>query len=144
MLRRRRTLPVAEVAHGFVAAEAAAHAPALEAMLGRPSPGKPPVGLDVELEAGLGGRVVVSAANRNVGFVPAAAAAGLWAQLHGLAAAGQRRARLGHQGEAFVHDGEWRVWVGPLPRPQVLEIPSDEVAPQAPAIGGIQLRRGAT
>ncbi|PFG18556.1 hypothetical protein [Serinibacter salmoneus] len=130
---RRRSPHPAHLTAGFVAQEAAAHAPALEALLGRPR-----VGASVPIEVGIdvvpGARMVILLRNRNVAFVPVDHEAELRAQL-------PRRGVLTHPGEAFVHDGAWQVWVGPSPRPVDAQVPPGTIDPEPPSVGGIPLRR---
>lgn len=134
----RRGSRTVEVPDGFVALEAAAHQAAIEATAGS---GRAPgaaqqLPADLTVHAERGGVVVLAWHNRNIGIVPPAPAVALAAHV---AAAG--RTRVVVSGEVFRDDGVWRVWVGPLPRPQDVDVPRDTVAAKPPTIAGIPIQR---
>lgn len=116
-----------------MAQDAAAHAPALESLLGRPRP-EASVSIEVGLDVVPGARMVVLLDNRNVGFVPEEREPELRPRL-------PERGLLTHSGEAFVDDGVWQVWVGPSPRPRDAQVPPETIAPKPPSVGGIPLQR---
>ncbi len=98
-----------------------------------------PVPVDVVLEAGRDDAVVVVCRNRVVGFVPAAHAAGLRAQVD---RAG-RRTHVVAQATVARHDGLWHVWVGPEPEGGVPPVPDglDTLPEPQATVLGVPLRR---
>jgi len=142
-VRLRRPTVAADLPAGFHAAEARALQVTLTGVLsaveraaGRPVP------VDVVLEAGRDGAVVVLCRNRVVGFVPDPHVAGLRDQVR---AAG-RRARVGAPGRVVREDGLWRVWVGPEPDGGLPPVPDglDTLPEPQPTILGVPLRRDGT
>ncbi|MCG7286268.1 hypothetical protein MHY85_09830 [Cellulomonas sp. ACRRI] len=139
-MRLRRTVVAAEVPSGFHAAEARALQVALTQVLtGVERAAGRAVPVDVVLEAGRDGAVVVVCRNRVVGFVPAPHAGGLRAQVD---RAG-RRAHVVAPGTVVRDDGLWRVWVGPEPTGGVPPVPDglDTLPEPQPTILGVPLRR---
>lgn len=142
-MRLRRPTVAADVPAGFHAAEARALQVALTGVLSAVERAADrPVPVDVVLEAGRDGAVVVLCRNRVVGFVPGAHVAGLRAQVQ---AAG-RRAHLGAPGRVVREDGLWRVWVGPEPEGGLPPVPDglDTLPEPQPTILGVPLRRDGT
>lgn len=142
-MRLRRPTVAAEVPVGFHAAEARALQVAVTAVLSAVErAADAPVPVDLVLEPGRDGVVVVVCRNRVVGFVPAPHAEPLRAQVE---AAG-RRAHVVAPG-ALVHDGAlWHVWVGPAPQGGVPAAPDglDTLPEPQPTILGVPLRRDGT
>ncbi|NHT18619.1 hypothetical protein [Cellulomonas sp. IC4_254] len=142
-MRLRRPTVAADLPAGFHAAEARALQVTLTGVLsaveraaGRPVP------VDVVLEAGRDGAVVVLCRNRVVGFVPDPHVAGLRDQVR---SAG-RRAHVGAPGRVVREDGLWRVWVGPEPDGGLPPVPDglDTLPEPQPTILGVPLRRDGT
>lgn len=138
--RRARAQEPAEVAAGFHATEARALQVSLVGVL---AAAERATGADVPvellLEPGRDGRVVVVCRNVVVGFVPADRAAPLADQRQ---RAG-RRARLVAPGLLHRDGDVWRVWVGPVPGGGVPATPAgtDTLPAPEPSVLGVPLRR---
>lgn len=142
-MRLRRPTVAADLPAGFHAAEARALQVTLTGVLSAVERASAaPVPVDVVLEAGRDGAVVVLCRNRVVGFVPGAHLDGLRPQVQ---AAG-RRAHLVAPGRVLRDDGLWRVWVGPEPDGGLPPVPAglDTLPEPQPAILGVPLRRDGT
>ncbi|WP_168216891.1 hypothetical protein [Cellulomonas sp. Y8] len=139
-MRLRRPTVAADLPAGFHAAEARALQVALTGVLSAVErAADAPVPVDLAFEAGRDDALVVLCRNRVVGFVPAAYADGLRAQV---AAAG-RRAHLVAPGRVVRDGGLRRVWVGPEPEGGLPPVPDglDTLPEPQPTILGVPLRR---
>jgi hypothetical protein len=136
----RRPRARAEIATGFAATETRALQTSLVGVLAAAERATG-AGVPVELllEPGRDGRVVVVCRNVVVGFVPADRAPALSTQRE---AAG-RKARLVTPGLLHRDGDVWRVWVGPVPEGGIPATPAgtDTLATPEPTVLGVPLRR---
>lgn len=112
----RRPAP-ADLAEGFWAAEAVAMQRPIQAALAAWERGDGPFPVELSLEAGPDGRVLVIWRNRIVGFAPDDAAPAVLAQL----AAGPTALTV--HGDLHRHGSVRRLWVGPRPASGTLPVP---------------------
>lgn len=132
----RRTHVTGIVGDGFVAAEAPALQTSLVAALTvHERTAERPVAVELRVDRGRGTRLVLSARNVVVGFVPPDEVSLLAAQLP------PGRALLVVPGVLYHQDGLWRLWVGPTP--DAFPAPADDLdtlpVPD-PSIAGIPLK----
>lgn len=132
----RRTHVAGVVGAGFIAAEAPALQTSLVAALTvHERTAERPVAVELRVDRGRGTRLVLSARNVVVGFVPPDEVSLLAAQLP------PGRALLVVPGVLYHQDGLWRLWVGPTP--DAFPAPADDLdtlpVPD-PSIAGIPLK----
>ena len=107
--RSARRTPDADIGDGFWVAEAVAMQRSIEAALDPWERAAGPLPVQLDLESGPDGRVIVVWRNRIVGFAPPDQVATLGAQL---AAA---RTALTVRGDLHRLGSVWRLWAGPRP-----------------------------
>ncbi|MFC4613600.1 hypothetical protein GXP71_00130 [Cellulomonas sp. H30R-01] len=132
----RRPHVTGVVGDGFVAAEAPALQTSLVAALTmHERAAERPVTVELRVDRGRGTRLVLSARNVVIGFVPPDEVPLLAAQLP------SGRALLVVPGVVYHQDGLWRLWVGP--EPSSFPAPADDLdtlpVPD-PSIAGIPLK----
>lgn len=132
----RRPHVAGVVGDGFIAAEAPALQTSLIAALTvHERAALHPVAVELRVDRGRGSRLVLSARNVLVGFVPPDEVPLLAAQLP------SGRALLVVPGVVYHQDGLWRLWVGP--EPSSFPAPADDLdtlpVPD-PSIAGIPLK----
>lgn len=133
----RRPRVQAVVGGGFVAAEAPALQTSLVAALTtHERTAGHPVAVELLVEHGRGARLVLSARNVVVGFVPPDEVDLLAAQLP------EGRAQLVTSGVLYRVDGLWRLWVGHAPADGFPAVPDglDTLPVPDPSIAGIPLK----
>lgn len=133
----RRTHVTGVVGDGFVAAEAPALQTSLVAALTvHERTAERPVAVELRVDRGRGTRLVLSARNVVVGFVPPDEVSLLAAQLP------PGRALLVVPGVLYHQDGLWRLWVGPTPADGFPAPPDglDTLPVPDPSIAGIPLK----
>ena len=115
--RSGRRRAAADLAAGFWAAEAVAMQRSIEAALAPWERADGPFPVELALEAGPDGRVLVVWRNRIVGFAPDAAAPALLDRL------AEGPVALTVRGDLFRHGSVRRLWVGPRPASGLPPVP---------------------